>query len=136
MFWSNQIIFKQLKIPDNRLGSWTPLRPLPRLISAKSPNFTFFFEAFPNSRMYMTVIFHRLKSPFQVNKNFDPLHKQYKHFRGHAFFAYLGGGPEFGKTCLYNTCTLPNFLSFSDSKAMKISRRRRILPFQKKMPFF
>ena len=22
---------------------------------------------------------------------------------GHAYFAYLGGGPEFGKTCLYNT---------------------------------
>ena len=26
---------------------------------------------------------------------------------GHAYFAYLGGGPEFGKTCLYNTWTLP-----------------------------
>ena len=29
---------------------------------------------------------------------------------GHSYFAYLGGGgPEFGKTCLYNTCTLPYY---------------------------
>ena len=27
------------------------------------------------------MIFHRLKSHFHVNKNFDPLHKQYKQFR-------------------------------------------------------
>ena len=38
----------------------------------------------------------------------------YKHFRGvwgNAYFAYLGvgGGPEFWKTCIYNTCTLPKF---------------------------
>ena len=29
---------------------------------------------------------------------------------GPAFFFFFGGGgggPEFGKTCLYNTCTLP-----------------------------
>ena len=26
------------------------------------------------------MIFHRFESHFQVNKNFDPLHKQYKHF--------------------------------------------------------
>ena len=32
---------------------------------------------------------------------------------GHAYFAYLGGGgPEFGKTCLYNTCTLPNIMMY------------------------
>ena len=30
------------KIPDNRLGSWTPFRPLPHLISAQRPNFIFF----------------------------------------------------------------------------------------------
>ena len=29
---------------------------------------------------FTKVIFHRLKSNFQVNKNFDPLHKPYKHF--------------------------------------------------------
>ena len=37
-------------------------------------------------------------------------HPVYKHFRDHAYCAYLGGrgmwGPEFGETCLYNTCTL------------------------------
>ena len=28
---------------------------------------------------------------------------------GNAYFAYSGvAGPEFGKTCLHNTCTLPN----------------------------
>ena len=26
---------------------------------------------------------------------------------GHAYFAYFVGGPEFGKTCLHNICTLP-----------------------------
>ena len=30
---------------------------------------------------------------------------------GHAYCAYLGGGgPKLGKTCLYNTCTLPYLL--------------------------
>ena len=31
-----------------------------------------------------------------------------REYEGNAYFAYLGGGgPELGKTCLYNTCTLP-----------------------------
>ena len=55
-----------------------------------------------NLRMYITYfliygLFHRLKTHIQVNKNFDPLHNQYKHFASR---------PPTPLTCLYNTCML------------------------------
>ena len=53
------------------------------------------------------------KSHFQVNKNFDPLHKQYKHFASRPPPNHISKirisfrPPNPSLMCLYNTCTLP-----------------------------
>ena len=41
---------------------------------------------------------------------------------GHAYLAYLGGGPEFGKTYLYNTCMLPNY-SFAREDEKRVDKK-------------
>ena len=41
---------------------------------------------------------------------FDKIYYEYLNespFKYHISIFFRGGGPEFGKTCLYNTCMLP-----------------------------
>ena len=59
----------------------------------------------------------------------------YKHFRGrgvwgHAYFAYLGGA-EFGKTCLYSPCTLPNNKNNDKINNNKINKMNSHINFLK-----